>query len=304
MREMREAAANEIRRAVINRMPGCLRNCVNKEFLMGGPSNPYGSLNNHGGPPPLAANPALNNHAAAMAAMLSLSPLAGAAGATSVGLSLPPGLLGAAANFAQSANLGGAGNSVGANNGNLSGPHGGAGGAGGILTNSSGGTTSIPSLLPPHPGGPNPHFSQSALAGAYPPFLAPNFAGIPGLAGQQPGNQGPPPPVPPQSSQPPAQQQNPNQQQNQAPPQAPPPSQQQSQSGPPSQQSLPSSNQQSGISRTGNSPAPPNGSGSAPGGITNAPKVTSTGPTAPGGNGSQPACSPAPIESAPGALHG
>ncbi|VDD82376.1 unnamed protein product [Mesocestoides corti] len=281
MREMREAAANEIRRAVVNRNSACLRNCVNKEFLNTGPTGVYGSLNSHATPPALAANPAaLNNHAAAMAAVLSLSPLAGAAGATSMGLSLPPGFLSATANFASTANLGGPPNSVGANNGNLSGPHGGPG-AGGILTNS--GPTSIPALIPPPPGGANPHFTQSALAGPYPPFLASNFAAnIPGLTSQQsqPANQ-PPPSLP-----------------TQAPPH--------SQSGSVSQAQLSSQQSNQGgpaISRAVSSPAS-NGGGSGPGGITSAPSITSSAPPVPE-NSVKSSCSPStPIESMQAVLHG
>lgn len=252
VREMREAAANEIRRAVLNRGPAGLRNCVNKEYLQGAQSNPYSGLNSHGNNPLALANAAaLNNHAA-MAAVLSMPPFAGTAGAGSMGLTLPPGLL--ANNFASAGGLGGPSN----NNGGLSGPHGpgGPSGPGGLLGSSA--PSSIPGLLPPPPGGGGnpPQFSQSGLPGPYGPFLAPNFsAGLSALASQQQ-----------QSSQ------NPSQQQNQS-------SQQQSQSShQQNQQSMAatavqqmqqtlSSQQTSSQSvpimskPTSNSPAPPNGSG-------------------------------------------
>ncbi|KAL5109721.1 C-terminal-binding protein 1 [Taenia crassiceps] len=198
VREMREAAANEIRRAVLNRGPGGLRNCVNKEYLVGAPTSLYSGLNSHTNPLALAANTAaLNNHATAMAAVLSMPPFSGAAGANSMGLTLPPALLGA--NFASTANLGGPSNSVGANNGALQGPHG-AAGPGGMLGNNV--PSSIPALIPPPPGGANSQFAQSSLPTPYPPFLPPNFAAsLSGLTGQQqqhsqPTNQ-PPPPQPP-----------------------------------------------------------------------------------------------------------
>ncbi|EUB60859.1 hypothetical protein EGR_04298 [Echinococcus granulosus] len=198
VREMREAAANEIRRAVLNRGPGGLRNCVNKEYLVGAPTSLYSGLNSHTNPLALAANTAvLNNHATAMAAVLSMPPFSGASGANSMGLTLPPALLGA--NFASTANLGGPSNSVGANNGALPGPHG-AAGPGGMLGNSV--PSSIPALIPPPPGGANPQFAQSGLPTPYSPFLPPNFAAsLSGLAGQQqqqsqPNSQ-PPPPQPP-----------------------------------------------------------------------------------------------------------
>lgn len=37
--ELREMAASEIRRAIMGRIPECLRNCVNKEYFMGGPGS-------------------------------------------------------------------------------------------------------------------------------------------------------------------------------------------------------------------------------------------------------------------------
>ena len=199
VREMREAAANEIRRAVLNRGPGGLRNCVNKEYLVGAPASLYSGMNSH--PNSIAlANAALNSHATAMAAVLSMPPFAGGAGGNSMGLTLPPGLLGA--NFPSAPNLAGPSNSVGANNGGLPGPHG-PPGPGGMLGNSV--PSSIPALITP-PGAANPQFAQSGLATPYPPFLPPGFAAsLSGLANQQqqqqqgqsqPSSQ-PPPPQPP-----------------------------------------------------------------------------------------------------------
>ncbi|VUZ41010.1 unnamed protein product [Hymenolepis diminuta] len=247
VREMREAAANEIRRAVLNRGPAGLRNCVNKEYLQGAQSNPYSGLNSHG-----------------------------TAGAGSMGLTLPPGLL--ANNFASAGGLGGPSN----NNGGLPGPHGPGGPSGpGLLGNNA--PSSIPGLLPPPPGGGGnpPQFSQSGLPGPYGPFLAPNFsAGLTALAGQQQ-----------QSSQ------SQSQQQNQS-------SQQQSQSSHQNQQNMAAAavqqmqqtlasqqaSSQSGpiMSKpTSNSPAPPNGGGNgtpsgAPG--TNTPVNPSGDTTKPTGS--------------------
>lgn len=34
--ELREMAASEIRRAIVGRIPDCLRNCVNKDYFLGG----------------------------------------------------------------------------------------------------------------------------------------------------------------------------------------------------------------------------------------------------------------------------
>ncbi|VUZ41011.1 unnamed protein product [Hymenolepis diminuta] len=276
VREMREAAANEIRRAVLNRGPAGLRNCVNKEYLQGAQSNPYSGLNSHGNNPLALANAAaLNNHAA-MAAVLSMPPFAGTAGAGSMGLTLPPGLL--ANNFASAGGLGGPSN----NNGGLPGPHGPGGPSGpGLLGNNA--PSSIPGLLPPPPGGGGnpPQFSQSGLPGPYGPFLAPNFsAGLTALAGQQQ-----------QSSQ------SQSQQQNQS-------SQQQSQSSHQNQQNMAAAavqqmqqtlasqqaSSQSGpiMSKpTSNSPAPPNGGGNgtpsgAPG--TNTPVNPSGDTTKPTGS--------------------
>lgn len=44
--ELREMAASEIRRAIMGRIPECLRNCVNKEYFMGPGSYPEGTGNN------------------------------------------------------------------------------------------------------------------------------------------------------------------------------------------------------------------------------------------------------------------
>lgn len=43
--ELREMAASEIRRAIMGRIPECLRNCVNKEYFMGPGSYPEGTGN-------------------------------------------------------------------------------------------------------------------------------------------------------------------------------------------------------------------------------------------------------------------
>lgn len=43
--ELREMAASEIRRAIMGRIPDCLRNCVNKEYFMGHGSYPEGNTN-------------------------------------------------------------------------------------------------------------------------------------------------------------------------------------------------------------------------------------------------------------------
>ncbi|VDL88592.1 unnamed protein product [Schistocephalus solidus] len=162
MREMREAAAHEIRRAVTSRIPSCLRNCVNKEYLMGGIC---GSLNTHpalGGPG--ALNNTAGNAAAAVAAALGISSLTGSSINSTIGLPLPPSLLGAAANFPIT--------SIGAS----SSGNGGVPSAGGILTN-SGGPTAIPALLPPSG---NPHLPQNAMA-PYAPFLPPGLTAGMGL---------------------------------------------------------------------------------------------------------------------------
>ncbi|KAF7279196.1 C-terminal binding protein isoform X1 [Rhynchophorus ferrugineus] len=42
--ELREMAASEIRRAIMGRIPECLRNCVNKEYFMGPGSYPEGTV--------------------------------------------------------------------------------------------------------------------------------------------------------------------------------------------------------------------------------------------------------------------
>lgn len=34
--ELREMAASEIRRAIVGRIPDCLRNCVNKDYFLSG----------------------------------------------------------------------------------------------------------------------------------------------------------------------------------------------------------------------------------------------------------------------------
>lgn len=44
--ELREMAASEIRRAIMGRIPECLRNCVNKEYFLGPGSYPEGTGNN------------------------------------------------------------------------------------------------------------------------------------------------------------------------------------------------------------------------------------------------------------------
>lgn len=43
--ELREMAASEIRRAIMGRIPDCLRNCVNKEYFMGPGQYPEGTGN-------------------------------------------------------------------------------------------------------------------------------------------------------------------------------------------------------------------------------------------------------------------
>ncbi|KAJ8867096.1 hypothetical protein PR048_032958 [Dryococelus australis] len=40
--ELREMAASEIRRAIVGRIPDCLRNCVNKEYFLGSSGYPEG----------------------------------------------------------------------------------------------------------------------------------------------------------------------------------------------------------------------------------------------------------------------
>ncbi|KER25921.1 hypothetical protein T265_06726 [Opisthorchis viverrini] len=203
MREMREAAANEIRRAILSRIPDCLRNCVNKEFLSCG----SGSLSSHG----LGSNSisnSLGNSLLANNTHLSLA--AGLPGVNVLNSSMTSGLSGAArglhpaaaaAAFGLPAGLfssgvGGAGLGLGGANlpfpANLIG--GGAGTSlsapsvcsGGILTN-SGGLTSLPSLPPP----PNAaaaaaaaHLAHLAQLGGLPPVSAyANFspAGVAGL---------------------------------------------------------------------------------------------------------------------------
>lgn len=42
--ELREMAATEIRRAIVGRIPDSLRNCVNKEYFVGGASGAGGAL--------------------------------------------------------------------------------------------------------------------------------------------------------------------------------------------------------------------------------------------------------------------
>lgn len=49
--ELREMAASEIRRAIVGRIPDCLRNCVNKDYFHGGGALAGGAL----GGAPLAA---------------------------------------------------------------------------------------------------------------------------------------------------------------------------------------------------------------------------------------------------------
>lgn len=253
VREMREAAANEIRRAVINRGPLGLRNCVNKEFLQGAQTNPYGGLNSHSNNPLALNAAALNSSHAAMAAVLSMPPFAGTAGAGSMGLTLPPGLLGA--NFPSGGGLGGPSN----NNGGLPGPHG-PGGPGGPSLLGNNVPSSIPGLLPPPSGGGTPsQFAQSGLPAPYPPFLTPNFsAGLSALANQQQQQQ--------------SQNQNQPQQQNQSSQQQSQSSHQQNQQNMAAtavqqmQQTLASqqASSQSGTvasKASPNSPAPPNGSG-------------------------------------------
>ncbi|CAH8524581.1 unnamed protein product [Schistosoma intercalatum] len=192
MREMREAAANEIRRAILNRIPDCLRNCVNKEFMPNGGSSLFShgcsnnSLSNN-----INNNPLVNNN------HLSLG--AGIPGVNALNSSVASGLenaarglhpAAAAAAFGLSAGLfssaagGGCGLGVGANSlpfpANLIGGSGiglSNAGGGGILTN-SGGPTTIPALPPPpavaaaaaaHLAGLPP---VSAYANFFPPGLA------------------------------------------------------------------------------------------------------------------------------------
>ncbi|RTG90252.1 C-terminal binding protein [Schistosoma bovis] len=192
MREMREAAANEIRRAILNRIPDCLRNCVNKEFMPNGGSSLFShgcsnnSLSNN-----ISNNPLVNNN------HLSLG--AGIPGVNALNSSVASGLenaarglhpAAAAAAFGLSAGLfssaagGGCGLGVGANSlpfpANLIGGSGiglSNAGGGGILTN-SGGPTTIPALPPPpavaaaaaaHLAGLPP---VSAYANFFPPGLA------------------------------------------------------------------------------------------------------------------------------------
>lgn len=47
--ELREMAASEIRRAIVGRIPDCLRNCVNKEYF------PAGTVSAYPGPGPTSA---------------------------------------------------------------------------------------------------------------------------------------------------------------------------------------------------------------------------------------------------------
>ena len=298
VREMREAAANEIRRAVLNRGPGGLRNCVNKEYLVGAPASLYGGMNSHSNSLALANAAALNSHATAMAAVLSMPPFAGGAGGNSMGLTLPPGLLGA--NFPSGPSLGGPSNSVGANNGGLPGPHG-PPGPGGMLGNNV--PSSIPTLLTPPP---NSQFAQSGLPTPYPPFLPPGFAAsLSGLASQQQQQQGqtqasnqPPPPQPPSQ---PASQSQPlvvasaaaaavaaavaSQQQQQLQTLA---SQQSSQTGPV-------------MSKSSGSPAPNgSGNGSSSGGLGSA----ITGPSTTSEPNSKSSCSPSAPLDVQSVLHG
>lgn len=154
MREMREAAANEIRRAILGRIPDCLRNCVNKEFLTSmnnGPHNIGNNVlsNNIGLPGVNVLNNSVTSglsgsarglHPAAAAFGLSagLFSSGGAGGAAGLG-----GL--SAANLPFPASLmGGAGASLSA-----AGSAGAAGGGGGILCSSAGGSSSSLATLPP-----------------------------------------------------------------------------------------------------------------------------------------------------------
>ncbi|VDP79290.1 unnamed protein product [Echinostoma caproni] len=217
MREMREAAANEIRRAILNRIPDCLRNCVNKEFLTGSNSisgghnmtnnsipnnignnvlansshlslaaglpgvNVLNSNNNNTGPSGLPPGVARGLHPAAAAAALSLSAglFSSAAGGTSLGLG------GGSSLPFPAGLLGGAGTSLAPAS---------VGSGGGILTN-SGGPTSIPALPPAPPGATAAAAAAAAhLAAGLPPvsayanFFPPNLAGL--------GLPLPPPPPP------------------------------------------------------------------------------------------------------------
>lgn len=42
--ELREMAASEIRRAIVGRIPECLRNCVNKEYFLPSGGYPEGNI--------------------------------------------------------------------------------------------------------------------------------------------------------------------------------------------------------------------------------------------------------------------
>ncbi|CAL8076656.1 unnamed protein product [Calicophoron daubneyi] len=189
MREMREAAANEIRRAILSRIPDCLRNCVNKEFLTsnGSLSGSHGvgggSLTNNIGNSVLTNN----NHLSLAAGLPGVNVLN-----NSVTSGLPAaarGLHPAAAAFGLfSSAAGGSGLGLGA--GNLPFPASLIGGtslaaatagSGGILTN-SGGPTTIPAL-PPAPPGAAAAAAAAHLAGlppvsAYANFFPPGLAGL------------------------------------------------------------------------------------------------------------------------------
>ncbi|KAF6768622.1 hypothetical protein AHF37_05598 [Paragonimus kellicotti] len=222
MREMREAAANEIRRAILSRIPDCLRNCVNKEFLSGGSGSLAGSHGVTGNP--LSNN--IGNNVLANSNHLSLA--AGLPGVNVLNSSVASGLSNAArglhpaaaAAFGLSAGLfsGGAG-SAGLGLGGTSLPFpanliGGAGSAlsaggvsstGGILTN-SGGLNSLSGLPPPPPSAATAaavaHLAGlppvSAYANFFPAGLAaglglpphPPLSGTPGSTGGGSGNTG------------------------------------------------------------------------------------------------------------------
>ncbi|CAH8625839.1 unnamed protein product [Dicrocoelium dendriticum] len=193
MREMREAAANEIRRAILSRIPDCLRNCVNKEFLTCGGGPLSGS---HGVGVNSLAN-SIGNSIMSNSNHLSLA--AGLPGVNVLNSSVTSGLPGAArglhpaaaaAAFGLSAGLfsggaGGAGLGLGGTGlpfpANLIGGAGAAGGGGGILTN-SGGPTAIPTLPPPPPGA-AAAAAAAHLAGLPPVSAYANFfpAGLAGL---------------------------------------------------------------------------------------------------------------------------
>lgn len=198
MREMREAAANEIRRAILNRIPDCLRNCVNKEFLPSVNSS-YSLSGAHNSNNAFSSNLsnnllANNNHLSLAAAIPGVNVLNNsmASGFENAARGLHPAA--AAAAFGLSAGLfssaSGAASGLGVGSGlpfpaNLIA---GAGtnltsGSGGILTNTSGLST-IPSLQPPSGAAvaaAAAHLASLPAVSAYANFFPPGLAAGLGL---------------------------------------------------------------------------------------------------------------------------